>query len=101
MGLDVVLYDDNGARLALVEIASPLHEALFAKTSNWSSYKCLRKLRDYYRTNVTLQQDELRQLVDDLTRVRMFVDPAQHKALDALVECLSQDAIARAHIAGD
>jgi hypothetical protein len=52
MGLDIVLYGKNGQKLGISEIEESLHESLFAGNPYWRSYPYLRKLRDYYRTNV-------------------------------------------------
>jgi hypothetical protein len=54
MGLDVVLFDKKNVKVGLIEVPNSLHEAIFKGTLNWSSYLYLRKVKDYYKTNVRL-----------------------------------------------
>ncbi|MCP3775893.1 hypothetical protein NLX71_21720 [Paenibacillus sp. MZ04-78.2] len=101
MGLDIILYDDKNAKAGFIEIPSSLHEAIFMGTPQWSSYPHLRKIKDYYKTNVRLHQPDLHHFVEDLKQVRLFMDSAHHAALDSLIDVLSQSHVQAIHVAGD
>ena len=101
MGLDIVLFDDRNVKIGLFEIPSSLHKALFSNTSNWGSYKYLRKIKDYYRTNVRFNRTELQQFIHDLNHIKLFVDAQHHAMLDILISTLSRDTINSIHIGGD
>lgn len=101
MGLDIILYDDKGAKAGFIEIPSSLHEAIFMGTPHWSSYPYLRKIKDYYKTNIRFHQPDLHHFVGDLKQIRLFIDYRHHAALDCLIDALSQSHIQAIHVAGD
>jgi len=101
MGLDIVLFDEKKIRIGLIEMPNSLHDAIFTGTSNWSSYMYLRKVKDYYKTNVRLNQSELSCFVEDLKQIRTFIDSAHHSSLDRLVQSLSNANVKAVHVAGD
>ncbi|KAB8142844.1 hypothetical protein F8S13_11320 [Chloroflexia bacterium SDU3-3] len=100
MGLDVVLLGQRGAQIGLLEIAEPLHRAIFT-TAYWGSCHRLRRLRDYYRTNLRLTGEDVRALAQELASIRRYIDPQQHAALDALATALSDERVCAVAIAGD
>lgn len=69
MGLDILLYDHEGDLIKRLEISASLHHHIFEETEVWSSYLTLRKIRDYYRTHVTWEQEEIKRFLIDLERV--------------------------------
>lgn len=101
MGLDVVLFDKKNVKVGLIEIPNSLHDAIFKDTLNWSSYLYLRKVKDYYKTNVRLNQPELSCFVEDLKQIRTFIDSVHYSSLDRLVQSLSNASVQAIHIAGD
>ncbi|MEK3885818.1 hypothetical protein [Paenibacillus sp. PL2-23] len=101
MGLDIVLFDEKKVRIGLLEIPNSLHDAIFTGTSNWRSYMYLRKVKDYYKTNVRLNQSELSCFVEDLKQIRTFIDSVHHSSLDRLVQSLSDANVQAVHVAGD
>ncbi|MDQ1236455.1 hypothetical protein QE450_003953 [Paenibacillus sp. SORGH_AS306] len=101
MGLDIVLFDEGKVRIGLIEIPNNLHDAIFASTSNWSSYSYLKKVKDYYKTNIYLNLYEISCFVEDLRQIRTFIDSMHHSSLDRLIQALSGANIKAIHIAGD
>ncbi|MCA0753724.1 hypothetical protein KP806_01580 [Paenibacillus sp. N4] len=101
MGLDIVLFDEKKVRIGLIEIPNSLHDAIFMGTSNWTSYMYLRKVKDYYKTNLRLNQSELSCFVEDLKQIRTFIDSVHHSSLDRLVQSLSDANVKAVHVAGD
>ncbi|KEQ23518.1 hypothetical protein [Paenibacillus tyrfis] len=102
MGLDIILYDDKGARAGFIEIPSSLHEAIFmGMPPLWSSYPYLSKIKDYYKTNIRFHQPDLHHFVEDLKQIRLFMDSTYHAALDCLIDALSQSHIQAIYVAGD
>ncbi|WP_258279161.1 hypothetical protein [Paenibacillus sp. SC116] len=101
MGLDIVLFDEKKVRVGIIELPNSLHEAIFKGTSNWSSYMQLRKMKDYYKTNVRLNQSELFCFVEDLKQVRLFINSTYHTNLDSLVQSLSSANVKAIHVGGD
>lgn len=101
MGLDIVLFDEKKVRIGLIEIPNSLHDAIFMGTSNWTSYMYLRKVKDYYKTNLRFNQSELSCFVEDLKQIRTFIDSVHHSSLDRLVQSLSDANVKAVHVAGD
>ncbi|EGK09928.1 hypothetical protein HMPREF9374_2731 [Desmospora sp. 8437] len=73
MGLDMLLYDQEGGLIKVLEIPVELHHNIFRETEVWSSYLELRKIRDYYKTNVNLGPDEIKRFQDDLEQISLFL----------------------------
>jgi hypothetical protein len=101
MGLDVVLFDRNTRKIGLFEIPEPLHHAIFKDTVYWRSYAYLRKISDYYRTDIRLDYTGIQHLVADLRQVRPFVNYHNQRDLDALITALCDNTVCSVHIAGD
>ncbi|ODP29533.1 hypothetical protein PTI45_01016 [Paenibacillus nuruki] len=101
MGLDIVLFDEEKVGIGLIEIPNSLHDAIFTGTSNWSSCMYLRKVKDYYKTNVRFNKYELSCFVEDLKQIRIFINSFHHPLLDQLIQALSDVSIKAIHIAGD
>jgi len=101
MGLDVVLFDHNNSKIGLFEIPERLHHALFQDTFYWRSYPSLRKISDYYRTNVRLDRVGMQHLITDLGQVKPFINHHDQLDLDTLITALCDDTVSSIHIAGD
>lgn len=101
MGLDIVLFDEEKVGIGLIEIPNSLHDAIFVDISNWSSCMYLRKVKDYYKTNVRFNEYELSCFVEDLKQIRIFIDSVNHPSLDILIQALSDGSVKAIHIAGD
>ncbi|QKS72329.1 hypothetical protein FLK61_37485 [Paenalkalicoccus suaedae] len=101
MGLDIVLYDNDNKILGVTEIDYALHEGLFQENNNWKSFLFLRKLSDYYLTDITFDRKEIDNLISDLDYISLFISKQKLKMLEKLISCLSDENIKKIHIAGD
>lgn len=99
--MDIVLFDEKKVRIGLIEIPSSLYEAIFKGTSNWSSYMHLRKIKDYYKTNIRLNHSEISCFVEELKQIRIFIDSTHHSTLDSLVQSISNANVKILHVTGD
>ena len=52
MGLDLLIISDNN-EIGRLEMTENLHSEIFSEKTRWSSHKELRKIKDYYKTNIT------------------------------------------------
>ncbi len=100
MGLDVVLYDKNKKVIGLFEISEDLHKALF-QNNNWRSYLYLRKVSDYYTSDVRYSKKEIAILSQDLERMKIFVPSEFHSGMDKLIQFISNSLGESIRIAGD
>ncbi|NQX63738.1 hypothetical protein [Paenibacillus qinlingensis] len=102
MGLDVVMYGGQKERLGVIEISYPLHEAIYIKTNQWASKPLLRKLRDYYKTDITLERVDIKEFVFCLEQVKSFAhDELIFDELELLITSLSNPKVEQIHLAGD
>ncbi|MFC4075488.1 hypothetical protein [Salinithrix halophila] len=100
MALDVLLYK-KGTLVHKDHISESLHDALFKKNKNWGSYLTLRKLQDYYRTDVRLNRRQMDELVSELEQMKIFVDNQAAEQIDQLKDVLSRSTYDEAWIGGD
>ncbi|MDM5221125.1 hypothetical protein QUF86_10390 [Peribacillus sp. NJ11] len=101
MGLDIVMYGKSNEKLGLKEIDYFFYEALFIKNENWRSYSYLRKISDYYLTDIMFNREEINHLLNDFRNIRMFIPIEYQSSIDKLVDLLSDININEIHIAGD
>lgn len=101
MGIDIVLYDKKGQRIGHTEIEYKFHEALFFRNNNWGSYHHLRKLCDFYLTDIKYNREEINKLIEDLKNIRMFIPKDYQDQVDDLILQLEPQAVDKIHCAGD
>lgn len=102
MGLDIVMYGEQRERLGVIEISYPLHEAIYKRTSQWASYPLLKKLRDYYKTDITFDRVGINEFVYCLEQIKSFIrDELMLEELRLLCSSLSSPNVERIHVAGD
>ncbi|MCR8929583.1 hypothetical protein NLI92_005062 [Priestia megaterium] len=101
MGLDIEMYGKEDRYLDFKEIEESLHDALFHTNNNWRSYLYLRKIRDYYLTNVEFDRDEIDKFIMDLENIKIFIPGDYDPALSELIKILSSHEIQKISIVGD
>ena len=101
MGIDIVLYDKEGQEIGHTEIESEFHDALFIRNNNWGSYHNLRKLRDFYLTDVKYNRKEVEKLIEDFKNVRMFMPKEYQNQVDDLILKLKMPGVETIRCAGD
>lgn len=69
MSLDIHITDINGEKYHDV-MSSFLHASLFSHSTKWGNCKALRKIKDYYKSNVLFEGGELYDFIDDLKSMR-------------------------------
>ncbi len=65
MALDIHIATKN-KELIHIEISETLHSKIFSNLVRWSSYKRLRKIKDYYRADCSLTEADAIFFVDEL-----------------------------------
>ncbi|MUT64814.1 hypothetical protein [Paenibacillus sp. NEAU-GSW1] len=101
MGFDVVLYSRNKEQIGFFEIPEAVHEAIFQSNTYWRSYVLLRKMNDYYATNVKFTAEEIAVLAKELQSMKLFIAARFHVEIDQIILRMSEPSVALAHIAGD
>lgn len=51
------------------EISEALHQSIFVNTTRWSSYRHLRKIKDYYRADCLLRKDDAITFINELLTI--------------------------------
>lgn len=74
MGLDLLLYDEKENLIKILEMPYDLHYHIFNETEVWGSYLVLRKIRDYYKSNVTLDSEDISKFKRDLNQISLFLN---------------------------
>ncbi|WP_411705598.1 hypothetical protein [Edaphovirga cremea] len=69
MGLDVYLTSNNNEIIHIV-ISEDLHKNIFTSSSRWSSYKTLRKIKDYYRADCILKGENASSFLSELEGIK-------------------------------
>lgn len=68
MGLDMIITFTSGEKKHLV-ISELLHSKIFDPSNTLGSYKEIRKIRDYYKTNVTFHSSSAHTFIAELTDI--------------------------------
>lgn len=100
MGLDVLLYEENGAKRVL-EISEKLHKAIFRPSTKWDQFRSLRPIKDYYKANASYENEALEVFRGDLRKMSDLLSPDCQKELVNLVESISRADIKRVRVTGD
>ena len=56
------------------EISETLHSSMFSNSTRWSSFKRLRKVKDYYRADGLFKNDEAVAFLEEFISVCELVD---------------------------
>ncbi|MDP4268238.1 MAG: hypothetical protein Q8880_12490 [Bacteroidota bacterium] len=100
MALDIIEYDNKNNRIGYLEFTGELHDAIFFETTLWSSYLYLRKLKEYY-SSAYFKGDDIRELLDDLERYKMFINKKYIVDYNALIGFLKNNKVERVAFEGD
>jgi hypothetical protein len=100
MGLDIVIYRENNQK-KITEIKEKTHRAIFSNRNDLSEMTQLIRLRDYYKTNVHLDLEEVKVLIDDLKQILGQIDDFYENEIISIISELSEPMLKRVHIAGD
>ncbi len=65
MSLDCVLINKNNTT-KIITISESLHKCIFCNSVRWSSTKILRKIKDYYKVDLSLKLNEISLFVNEL-----------------------------------
>lgn len=102
MGLDILLFDKNNKIMGEVEITLSIHEEIFNGKikCNWGDFPYLRKLKNYYKTNVIFKDSEIKAFLNDLLKFKSFLDERYEGELSSLIKNLDKN-VYKIHIMGD
>jgi hypothetical protein len=102
MGLDIVLYNKQNKVIKVVEFEQKAHNLLFNQTNNWSSCLMLRKIKDYYKTDVFYYKNEISILIEDLKMIKNFLNDIYVKNyIDSIILELNNGNIEKIHFGSD
>jgi predicted nucleic acid-binding Zn-ribbon protein len=88
MGLDFIIHIDNQWQIQFA-MNEDLHSKIFSKSTNWRSFKQLKKISDYYKTDAVFNSNELTTLIADLMQITQQIDDFQDE-LQQLITKLRQ-----------
>lgn len=100
VALDIIEYDSTSNRIGYLEFTWELHHAIFFETALWSSYLYLRKLKEYY-SSAYFKGNEIKELVDDLERYKLFIDKQHVVEYNALINFLKSDNVEKVAFEAD
>lgn len=102
VGFDIVLYNKKNEKIGLIELSYKLHKAIFSEATNWSSYLYLRRIRDYYDTDIILEKKQLSLFLNDLQIIsKKIIDYNLNKELAEIIGILEDLSVEKIHIASD
>ncbi|WBW95236.1 hypothetical protein [Oceanirhabdus sp. W0125-5] len=99
--MDMVLYDNYGSKIDVIEIPEKIHQDIFLNNDMWRSYLMLKRISDYYLTNIYIKKQELEKLKIDLKNISRFISDDSIVFIEQLINKLSSENISRIHISGD
>lgn len=83
MGLDIFFINNDFNTNHLV-MSEKLHKEIFSSSTRWSSFKTLRKIKDYYRADCILKNKDAHAFLDDLHNIKFSIVENKHE-LDTLL----------------
>ncbi|MEN3751785.1 hypothetical protein ABC733_01015 [Mangrovibacter sp. SLW1] len=101
MSLDFQIKFDD--KMFHFEISEHLHSSIFSNSTRWSSFKQLRKIKDYYRTDCLFKGG------DAILFINEFIEVCENNSLEGLEEVkieeikalLSKNKITYIRVSGD
>lgn len=100
MGLDIVIYRKD-AKNEVYEIKEALHKAMFGRSIDLSEMSKLAVIKDYYKTDVFFQPDDIAGFINDLNKLAPVINPTFKDEVQKIIDKLSDDRIMKIHIGGD
>ncbi|MBI0520876.1 hypothetical protein F6Q07_22725 [Pectobacterium parmentieri] len=67
MSLDFHIKFDDG--IFHFDISEPLHSSIFSNSTRWSSFKQLRKIKDYYRSDCLFKGSDALLFINELIQI--------------------------------
>ncbi|ATV44783.1 hypothetical protein [Pectobacterium brasiliense] len=96
MSLDFhIKYDDGMFHFGIIE---SLHSSIFSNSTRWSSFKQLRKIKDYYRTDCLFKGG------DAILFINEFIEICENNVLKEIKEIkslLSKNKVSYISVSGD
>ncbi|CAM4151790.1 hypothetical protein [Serratia silvae] len=99
MGLDfhVVFVDDEKNHFIMSEL---LHSSIFNSSTRWSSCKQLKKINDYYKSDVLLKNKDAILFVNDLVDISNRIDSNKDE-LKKILDILRSNEVRTIRVTGD
>lgn len=102
MGLDIISYQKQGGRIAIIDFNEELHHLIFMNPSiNWDEYPDLILIKDYYKANATYKDQGLKAIISELEKVKNFIRKEKQFELDKLISFLTYGDIHKIRVTGD
>lgn len=99
MGLDILVIFENGDNNNFV-MSEELHSEIFSSSTRWSSFKELKKIKDYYKVDINFNSKSANSFLSELIEIRERIKNKRNE-LDKLIINLDKSKIKKLRITGD
>ncbi|MBI6550796.1 hypothetical protein [Xenorhabdus lircayensis] len=99
MGLDIH-FTTKDDEIIHVVMSETLHSNIFSSSTRWSSAKNLRKIKDYYKTDCLLKNQDARSFIHELSEMEDRIIEGKDE-LYKIIERISGKTISFVRISGD
>ena len=99
MGLDILVIFENGDNNNFV-MSGELHSEIFSSSTRWSSFKELKKIKDYYKVDINFNSKCSNSFLSELVEIRERIKTKRNE-LDKLIINLDKRKIKKLRITGD
>lgn len=99
MGLDILVIFENGDNNNFV-MSEELHSEIFSSSTRWSSFKELKKIKDYYKVDINFNSKSANSFLSELVEIRERIKNKRNE-LDKLIINLDKSKIKKLRITGD
>lgn len=91
MGLDILVIFENGDNNNFV-MSEELHSEIFSSSTRWSSFKELKKIKDYYKVDINFNSKSANSFLSELVEIRERIKNKRNE-LDKLIINLDKSKI--------
>ena len=100
MGLDILIYNNDGICTNKSEISEDLHYWLFNLANlDKGRFRTIFRVQDYYKTNVKLSGIEISSFIEELKEIRK--KSPYYKEIERILNCINIQNISKIRITGD
>ncbi|EOC1326844.1 hypothetical protein QMW88_21830 [Cronobacter dublinensis] len=99
MGLDIIVtYHDN--KKEFFSLSESMHSKIFSDETFWSTFKNIRKIKDYYKTNVIYDESESIKFIEELVEINKRISKTGSE-INNIISKLQKENIKSIRVCGD
>ncbi|MDT3668666.1 hypothetical protein ROK90_22115 [Cronobacter dublinensis] len=99
MGLDIIVtYHDN--KKDFFSLSENMHSKIFSDETFWPTFKNIRKIKDYYKTNVIYDESESIKFIEELVEINKRISNAGCE-VNNIISKLQKENIKSIRVCGD